>query len=591
MLGLLACAAAAGAGFLPSPSLACAGPAGSARTPAEVYERRTRAGDAIAYVAGDLKLRAGVPAAGDSALLLLVDATRSLANDLPGLVLALEDAFRDGPAGLHVGVLAAGGDSTPPTMVRSRARAALEALARTPVEGPKNLLAEVRRAVGILARTEVTGPKALLLVTEEGGDGEDDVEATRDLLLGAGISFYALAGEAAFERGWSVPDVPRKDEAAGWTERFSPELRKREVTMHFGAEVAWPMVPYRWEGDLAWTDFLWVAPPRYPLPSGFGYWPLASLAYTSGGRYFLHDFTAPQVAAGQAGRRTTLYDPSRLALVAPDLRPRSRILRDLAREGRARCIVRTWERLADEAVPLVGMLGTVELAGTSLVARPARMLRSVALPPTWHASEDDLALTRRWVDARVAVIEACLLGWEQEDGRPREEVPGASPLLERLEADFLLLGAQLRLARFHLGELAAALDSVRPLDVTQRRVRLLESSIVLSPASPGLRRGVDLGDAARTRRLAEAVFAMERLRGRFASTPWSLLVEKSVIRTWRKEVQIVEEAPEPRRAEPEPRPQRASPPPQAPTPPPPPPQPPPAGPRPGSGGGGPTTGG
>lgn len=568
-----------------------AGPLTTARTPAEVYERRPRAGDAIAYVVADLKARAGAPPAGDSALLLVVDATRSLADDLPGLSLALEDAFRDGPPGLHVGVLAAGGDSTPPSMVRSRARGALEALARVPVEGPKNLLAEVRRGLGVLARTQVAGPKALLLVSEEGGDGEDDVEATRDALLEAGVVFYALAGEAAFERGWVLGEPARKDAAGAWSERFAPEVRKREVTLYFGGEVAWPLVPYRWEADLAATEFLWVAPPRYPLPSGFGYWPLASLAYTSGGRYFLHDFSAPQVPAGQASRRTTLYDASRLALVAPDLRPRARVLRDLAREGRARLVVRTWERLADEAVPLVGALGTLELAGTSLVSRPVRALRSVPAPPTWHASEDDLQATRAWIAARAAVLDACLQGWEQEDARPREEAPGASPLLERLEADFLLLGAQLRCARFHLGELEAALDTVRPLDITQRRVRLVPEPIVLAPASPGLRRGIDLGEPQRTRRLAELVFALERVRSRYAGTPWSLLVEKAALRTWRKEVQIVEQEPEPRRPEPEPRPARGSAPAPAPKPPPPPPAPPPAGPRPGSGGGGPTTGG
>lgn len=577
----------AGSGLRP----AAAAPAGAARTPAEVYERRARAGDAIAYAVGDLKARAGTPPAGDCALLLVVDATRSLANDLPGLGLALEDAFREGPAGLHVGVLAAGGDSTPPSMVRSRALGALEALARVPVEGPKNLLAEVRRGIGVLARTEVAGPKALLLVSEEGGDGEDDVEATRDALLEAGIAFYALAGEAAFERGWVLGEPARKDAAGTWVERFSPEVRKRELTLYFGGEVAWPLVPYRWEADLAATEFLWVAPPRYPLPSGFGYWPLASLAYTSGGRYFLHDFSAPQLPAGQSTRRTTLYDPSRLALVAPDLRPRARVLRDLARDGRARVVVRTWERLADEAVPLVGALGTLEAAGATLVARPVRALRSVAAPPAWHASEDDLQASRAWIAARVAVLEACLREWEQEDGRVREEVPGASPLLERLEADFLLLGVQLRCARFHLGELQAALDSVRPLDITQRRVRLVAEPIVLSPASPGLRRGIDLGEPARTRRLAELVMTMERLRSRFDQTPWSLLVEKAPLRTWRKDVQIVEDEPEARRPEPEPRPARGGTPPQAPKPPPTPPPPPPAGPRPGSGGGGPTTGG
>ena len=566
-----------------------------ARTPAEVYERRSNVADCLAYVARDLKARAGTPATADSVLLLVVDPTTSLADEISALSAALDAAFREGPRGLHIGVLAAGGDVTQPSMIPARARGALDALRLLPVEGVKNLLESVRDGATLLASHPATGPRAVLLVTEEGGDGEDDVEATRAALLETGAAFYALAGEAAFERGWSYDFTARNLPGAGWVERFSPETRKRETSLYFGGEVAYGLVPYRWELDLAQTEFLWAQPPRYPVPSGFGYWPLASLAYTSGGRYFLHDFTQVSLPEDRAARRKTLYDVSRLALLAPDLRPRSRVLKDLAKDGRSRTIVRIWEHLADEALPVLQDLGTLECTASGLTVRPGRPVRSATVPDTWYEDGDDLEKAREFVSRRTAALDQALTWWAQENAHARQEAPGADPLRERIEADFQLLGAQLRRARFHWGEVQAAQASIRPLDVTQRRARIVPVPLAISPTELGQRPAPDLGDPDRNARLADLIAVLTRMRARYADTPWSLLLEKSWLISFKKDVQIVEPEEE--------QPQRPKPPEEGkgkdkdkdkdkdkPKPPPAPPAPPPAGPRPGSGGAGPTSG-
>ncbi len=560
-----------------------------ARTPAEVYERRSNVSDCLAYVARDLKTRAGTPAKGDSVLLLVVDATASLAGELAELAAGLDGAFREGPRGLHIGVLAVGGDVTEPSMIPTRARGALDALRLLPIEGVKNLLEAVRDGAALLAQSAATGPRALLLVTEEGGDGEDDIEATRAALLETGAAFYALAGEAAFERGWAYDFEARKDPGAGWVERFSPEAKKRESSLYFGGEVAYGLVPYRWELDLAQTEFLWAQPPRYPVPAGFGYWPLASLAYTSGGRYFLHDFTQAALPEGRAERRKTLYDVSRLALLAPDLRPRARILKDLAKDGRSRAIVRIWEHLADEALPLLQDLGTLECSASGLSVRPARPVRSSVFPALWYEDGDDLEKAREYVTRRVVALDQALTWWAQENAKAREEAPGADPLRERIEADFQLLGAQLRRARFHLGEAQAAQASIRPLDVMQRRARIVPVPLAIAPAEIGQRPAPDLGDPDRNARLADLLATLTHMRSRYAGTPWALILEKSWLISFKKDVQIVEpEEEQPERPKPDEGKGKGKMPP--PGPPAPPPAPPPAGPRPGSGGAGPTSG-
>jgi hypothetical protein len=558
-----------------------------ARNASEVYERKARVEDCLLYVARDLKTRFdAAPDRGDAMLLLLVDPTASLRNEMAALRGALDEAWREGPKGLRVGVLGAGADVTAPSLAPANAKGALEAFEQFPLNGMKNLLAEVRRGATTLAELGGGGPRALLLVSEEGGDGEDDVEAARDVLIESNVTFYALAGEAAFERGWAYDFVARKDAADRWVERFSPEPRRKEATLFFGGDVAFGLVPYRWEWDLAQTEFNWAQPPRYPVPSGFGYWPLASLAYTSGGRYFLHDFAAPALPEKSAEQRKTLYDTPRLALLAPDLRPRAKVLKDLARDGRARTLVRMWEHLADEALPVLQDLGTLECTPSGFVQRPGRPVRSAQAPQTWFTDLDDVTKARELFGRRVAACDQALGWWAQENGRARTEAPGHDPLLERLEADFQLFGVQLKRARFHLGEALFALGTIRPLDVTMRRTHIVPTALAVDPT--GARPPPPLGDPDRDARLSDLMASARRMQQRYENTPWALILAKSWCITFKKDVQILEsEEPEPRKDREKDGPKGKPVPPPPPTAPPPPPAP---GPRPGSGGAGPTTG-
>ncbi len=559
-----------------------------ARTPAEVYERRATFADALLYVAGDLAVRAAErDDLGPAHLLLVVDPTPSLGDELRVTAGLLERIREEGPPDLRIGVVGAGGTAMAPHEDPAAANGALMRLVLRPTPGPKNLLAAVREGARLLAR-ERGGPRALVLISQEGGEGEDDVEGTRDALLDADAAFYAIAPEAAFERSWLQTFVPREDAASGMTERFHPMPRRRERgALYFGGDVAFGLVPYRWELDLAQTEFIWTRAPRYPVPSGFGYWALATLAYTTGGRYFIHDFAAPATAAtgGRAAARRLRYDYGRLALLAPDLRPRQRVLKDLAKDTRARTIVRIWTHLADEARPVIQTLPTLEQRAGALVARPARPVRSSSRPVTWYEDTRAVRKAKAFVQRRLDALAPALSWWESANAKPRS--PDALPdaLHERIEADFQLLGVQLRKVDFQWREARAALGRIKPLHVSRRRVRLKPV-----PLAAGLRRlpaAEDLGDPDRNAAFATLWATQARTYERFRQTPWALLLEKGRILGFEIDVQVIDPDPDAARppakpggggkgeAKPMPKPRPAPPPP---------------GPKPGSTRDGPTTG-
>ncbi|MDA1193905.1 MAG: hypothetical protein O2894_01845 [Planctomycetota bacterium] len=578
-----------------------------ARTPAEIYERKQHIADCLCYVARDLKARWEADTTQDPAeLVLVIDPTSSLKDEIDVLAASLERAWNEGPAGLRIGVYGVLTDVwSPPSRIPKDAAGALAGLAFLPADGPRSILSGVR-AASARVRGGGNGPKAMLLVSQEFDGAEDDVEATREAVVASGASFYCVAGESGFERAWLQEFEARDYPALGFTERYNPEPRKLAPgEMYYGAEVAFGLVPYRWEFDLAQADFVWVRPPRYPVPSGFGYWSLATLSYTSGGRYFVYDFALPAnhesrqepketedaPRKGWARRnRPTTYDYARLGLFAPDLRPREKVLKSLNKDWRAQTIVRVWEHLANEAVPVVQRIGALERRGTTLITRPERPVRSENAPLTWFEDMDDVKKAAGFVKERMAAVETALKWWESANAKERKAQPGEDPLAERIEADFQLLGVQLRKVRFHHGEALAALDSIKPLDVTYRRAR-----IVPKPLAGGVElplKKIDLGDEDRDARFAEVFLAQSRMARKYPDTPWSLILQKGWVLTFEKDVQIIEPEPDPRRQRPEDREGKgkgkdgeSKPPANPPTP-----VKPPDGPRPGSSGGGPVTG-
>jgi len=548
-----------------------------------VYERHRALADCLLYAARDLAVRGERAPAGERAqLLVVVDPTPSLVAELEVLAESVEAAFDAGPAGMRLGVVGAGVEALAPSGLPADGASALRALAFLPVPGPKNLLAEVRRAVDLFAPGG--GPRSILLVTEDGGEAEDDVEATREALLDAGAVFYAIAPEAAFERGWQQTFVPRR--VSGLDERFHPQpVREDPEALYYGGDVALGLVPYDWEQDLAQTEFQWVRPPRYPVPSGFGYWCLATLAFTTGGRYFLYDFSRPPRDAAAArrkeDRRTTLYDYGRLAMLAPDLRPRSRILKDLSRDPRASAIVRIWEHLADEGCPVIGAHGVLEETGGALRMRPARPVRSIDRWGTWYEDMSDVRKAIGFAQRRLDALAPALKWWAAADARARTPPDRPDTLDERIEADFQLLGVQLAKVRFHWEARRAALERIKPLHVSHRRVRL--KPVIL--ASGLERRSVadQLEDERLKAAFAELWIATMKVGSRYRRTPWALLIEKGWVAGYELDVRVIEEAPTPPK---KPTPGKGDAPP---APPPTPPKPPPAGPRPGSSTDAPTT--
>jgi hypothetical protein len=288
-----------------------------------------------------------------------------------------------------------------------------------------------------------------------------------------------------------------------------------------------------------------------------------------------------------------LYDYGRLRLLAPDLRPRSKLLKDLEKDPRAVAIVRIWQHLADDACPVLRDLPTLERTAAGVVPRAARAVRSTWTPPPWLTDEGEVRAVLEVVDTRIAALDRAIEWWSQANAHGGPERGGVNPLRDRVGADFDLLGVQLAKVRFAWGEVRAALKDVKPLDLSFRRVRIvpvpLQSGLV-PPRTP-----VKLGDEQRDALYARLVTEQERLARRLPGTPWALLLEKGWILTFRKDVQVID--PEPERPGPRPPPEsqpgrgEGDKPPAKPPKPTPPPPPPPPGPRPGSGGSGPVTGG
>ena len=114
--------------------------------------------------------------------------------------------------------------------------------------------------------------------------------------------------------------------------------------------------------------------------------------------------------------------------------------------------------------------------------------------------------------------------WSAENARPTTPPDQADPLTERVEADFQLLGVQLGKVRFHWLARRAALERIKPLHVSHRRVRLkpviLATGAVRRPAADALE-SEPLEVA-----FAQLWASIVKVRLRYPRTPWSLVLEK-----------------------------------------------------------------
>jgi hypothetical protein len=600
--------AALALGAVPAP--ARAGGNVDPRNSADVYERNKGSlADVLLHVVKDLKVRAeswtkpgtaspaegseraasrGAPApAVGGTLLIVVDPTTSMKAEMTEMREALDAVAAEGPRGLEIGVQGVAAEWTPPGPV-SAAKSALAALGIVPFDGPKNLLEAVRDAATTLP-APADRPRAVVLVSKEGGDGEDDVEATRSCLEQRGIAFYSVAREAAFERPWDYDGTATTVPDLGITQRWNPTPRKGvKGELFYGGDVAFGLVPYKWElrdAPLAQTEFYWTGGGRFPVPSGFGYWALASLAWSTGGRCFVYNFRAPGARSREQDRNLTLYDLGFLNLFAPDLRPRGDVERALSQDRRAVAIVRIWEHLADDEAPLVLDHGSLERSGQSLVPRPMLPVRSSTLFDTNYATWAEVTKAKEVARERWKRAEQALSWWT--DVEKRETTPSdvnTDPLKRRVEADFDLLGAQLQKVRFHWGEIRAALDTIKP-DILDAQHRVMLVPVPLAAGTNPTRVGAPLPDEGREAAFVDLMATLKKIAARYRQTPWGLIVERGSVATI--QVRTIDLRPDPR---PEPPRDQARPDPSRPPPPKNPPPPPPPPERPGSGSGSSTTG-
>ncbi len=516
-----------------------------ARSASEIYERKGTIAACVTYVAEELKARVqNTGGKAQSELLLIVDPAASLSDDIAAMAASLQEVWRVGPPSLRIGVYGVGNDTwSAPTRVPPTVKSALEEARFMNVEGIKNLHAAIRDAVEQLGEPRDDIIRSLLVISDRSAECEDNVEETREALLDAGVSFYCIAPESGFERTWVQAFKARGDSKQGVTERFNPMPKKAEDgALFYGSEVAFGLVPYRWEFRFAQTDFVWVRPPAYPVPSGFGYWSLATLCHATGGRYFIYDFGIPAASKARTDKkkkRKELYNYARLSLLTPDLRARRQVLKSLSKDWRATSIVRIWERLANESVPILQERGTLEARGSTLVPRPARAVRASATPVTWYTDMKDVRAAMKLARERITALENVLKSWRTANAKERPAANRRDGFSERLEADFQLLGVQLRKLRFHWGEVMAALKSIRSLDVSYRRVRLLPKVLLVGVGPPALK--IDLEDKERNARFAELCLSMQKMSDQFEGTPWSLVLNKGSTLSFIKDVHVIED--------------------------------------------------
>ncbi|MFV1958936.1 MAG: hypothetical protein ACC662_05935, partial [Planctomycetota bacterium] len=513
-----------------------AGDWSEAREPTAVYERGSTLVEALRHVTKDLAIRVKEEG-GTADLLLVVDPTPTLRDEID-LLAALVPVLAGGePAGMRIGMLGIDGEPSPPRADPTEAQKALLALTLQLRTKAKNVHAAIRQGVRLLRRAR--GPTALVLMTAEDSQGEDDVEATRDMLLNAGVAFYAIAPEAAFEGSWNSTKRFFAATRAGLAVRTRPEARRaKDESLYYGGDAAFPLVPRQWERNLAQLEFLWGRPPPYPVPSGFGNWALASLAWSTGGRYFLHDdrgrATAKAPPRGR-GRQTLLYDIGRTNRFAPDLRPRHRILKALGRNPRARAIVRIGQLLADPSCPVLEESASLELQGTGLVMRSARPVASLAAEPFWLEEMDDVRKALAFVQRRLDHLDLALRWWRKANERRSGPRAPDDTLSARVDADFDLLGAFLEQVRFQWLDRRSALRSIKPSQVTVRRVRLRVRP--LATDKDGRPKMGPNGDRERNEALAALWFTRRRLAKRYEGTPWALILAKQRILTCEIDVQ------------------------------------------------------
>jgi len=211
----------------------------------------------------------------------------------------------------------------------------------------KNCLGNIREAAKLAASVSSAAKKYVVLITQENGDSEDDVEATLKLLKGAGIILLPVVPESVYSDPYWAGGLS----GTGYVYVDVEKFKKLPFQLR-GPESAFVEFPYGW--PFARVD------PSYTVPSGFAPYALDRLATYTGGRSYLHTaektpFTfcqryGCQLCGGQHKGCGAVFDELKLKMTAPEIGSRAEYG---ARHGRDRltaAILNAWDRLYRDGI-------------------------------------------------------------------------------------------------------------------------------------------------------------------------------------------------------------------------------------------------
>jgi hypothetical protein len=235
-----------------------------------------------------------------------------------------------------------------PTDDLARFATSLSQLANAnPDNSVKSCLGNIREAAKVSLSVSSVAKKYVVLLTQENGDSEDDVEATLKALKDAKIVLLPVVPE-------SVYSDPYWAGALTGTGSYYVDIEKfKKLPFQLkGPESAFLEFPFGW-------PFTRIDP-TYTVPSGFAPYALDRLATYTGGRSFLYSgektpfgfcrrYGCP-LCGGQHQACGAPLDEIKLKMTAPDIGSRAEYA---ARHGRDRlyaAVLNAWDRLHRDGI-------------------------------------------------------------------------------------------------------------------------------------------------------------------------------------------------------------------------------------------------
>lgn len=404
-----------------------------------------------------------------------------------------------------------------PTDDLTRFTTSLNLLAgQNPDNSIKNCLGNIREAAKAAAGVSSVAKKYVVLLTQENGDSEDEVEATLKALKGAGIILLPVVPE-------SVLSDPYWAGALSGTGSYYVDIEKiKKLPFQLrGPESGFVEFPYGW--PFSRID------PTYTVPSGFAPYALDRLATYTGGRSYIHSGDKSQITfcqrygcqlcGGQHKACGAPFDEIKLKMTAPDIGSRAEYGAKYSRDRLYATIVTAWDRLHREGI-LRGMPPLKSGAG-------GLSENKAAGPPAYRDPRQDTLKNAELVEKLAAE----LLDASKNPQSSLRTIATADALAVHL----LLLGQGYRQFAAYFDELSRA---GKPRGVDGVGASALESpngekivgyhndSYYLCHGGARLKEVSFLGDQAG---LHAAFDVADRMIEKHKGTPWEMLIRRASI--------------------------------------------------------------